>query len=317
MKRRLAGIMSRAPANIAPNRGRKSAYRPPACIFCGGPKPTLEHGLPEWTQKYVPATNPTASEWANSGLGARLGSTGEPVALPPQLPRYNYRIERQGDPAHLKFFGPCADCNNRWMSRIEVEAETVLAPILRDEPHTISTAAQAVLAKWVTLRSIVVEMGWPELAAFSPARRREFMERPGRFPTSRVYIGRSLDQKGKGFYGSTDPLYIPELQKRVSVGLYAVIHLGPLIGILLYIPEPICDAIPALPAESFSFPPAVAHLLREVSRAPDALPINWPLSYAIQHPRPFEDIRDLYKTLSDESRHQHFESLKAKPPTPP
>jgi hypothetical protein len=290
--------METPPHKPAPNRGHKGAERPDVCIFCEGADPSREHLFPEWTQKYVPAgADATHKESSNAAPAATVLGSGETVedAFPTHQ---EYTVVRHRDAAHVQFYGPCRDCNGGWMSRLEIEAEAVLAPILRDEPHVISVAAQAILAKWITLRSIVGETGWLDRTNFSPARRRQFMDRPERFATSRIFIGRSLRADSRDFQGSSEPEYVPELGRRSATPFYTTLHLGPLVAVLFYVPEPIREDLPNFPPELFFFDTAIAPFLRELMRPGDAVTIEWPLPHAIQHPHPFKEICDWYQFLA-------------------
>jgi hypothetical protein len=115
----------------------------------------------------------------------------------------------------------------------------------------------------------------------SPARREQFRLRPQRFETSRIFIGRSLQQSGKGIFASAERISVPELALDVPDASYTMLHLGPLVAVLIYAAEPIRSDIPPFPVEAFSFPPQLAHLLRLLLPAKDAVPILWDMQLAI------------------------------------
>jgi hypothetical protein len=284
--------MIRPIENTAPNRGKKGAARPNDCIFCGNGPPSLEHMLPGWTGKYLPAEEGKFVEWSGP-IPTRNVDTGEIVKLPP-VAHSDFQFERRYDVADLQLYGPCEDCNNGWMSRIEVEAEPVLAPILRDEPHTISVADQAILAKWATLRAIVSQLSYLDRAIYSPARCRQFMMQPGRFATSRIFIGRSSHRTGRNFFCS--PYLMQDaagIEPKVRVALYSVFQFGPLVIVVFYGAEPPNSTAPEV-VDIVPFPPPeFGHLLRELP-VTGAVPISWPLAHPI-HPQSLHAIRHWFR----------------------
>jgi hypothetical protein len=51
----------------------------------------------------------------------------------------------------------CKKCNETWMSTLEQEARPILEPLLRGESHKLTTDAQAMLTRWLTLKLMVLD----------------------------------------------------------------------------------------------------------------------------------------------------------------
>ncbi len=102
----------------------------PTCTFCGySGKLTGEHVLGDWLTKIGMDLDP-----APHGAGP-LNRIGRELGVRP--------------PFRQKVRDVCGDCNNGWMSRLEVVAQRVLTPFILGEPGAISPEDQDAVAAWV------------------------------------------------------------------------------------------------------------------------------------------------------------------------
>ena len=51
----------------------------------------------------------------------------------------------------------CATCNNGWMSRLETAVKPIILPLIQGHACTLDQEAQALLARWITVKAIVTE----------------------------------------------------------------------------------------------------------------------------------------------------------------
>ena len=297
--------MSNAPPNLPPSRGKHSAYRPPACIFCGTPgEVTLEHFLPVWTQEYLPL---------NEGCFVDFGNTSTLDVSTEENLIDNRSAERRFDFAHLQVPAPCKDCNTVWMSKIEDEAKPILVPIFQDQARVLSVADQAVLAKWLTLRMIVGEFLWPDRAAVSPARRAWFRVNQRPFEESLIFIGRYATNPPRRSYRSFSTIAMREDPPARHVGsAYATFHLGPLVATVLYVAEPTAEGHSLREViDKFRYGWAIAPFMPRIHAASGAL-MNWPPAQSIPKDYVFNVIRDAYKFGADAARDAAFKDYRTK-----
>lgn len=105
------------------------------CIFCGGSPVTLEHVWPKW-------------------LLGRFRTTG-----------FLHTLARTG-PRPVTFSKPsievtancvCGPCNSGWMSRLEVQGQPWLEPLLEGRHVTLDSVAQRTISAWATKTAMVFE----------------------------------------------------------------------------------------------------------------------------------------------------------------
>lgn len=100
------------------------------CVFCGSSGTlTGEHVLGDWLSKIGLDLDPVphGAGWLNRigrGLGVR--------------PPFGQKVR-----------DVCGDCNNGWMSRLEVIAQRVLTPLILGQSGRVDSADQGAIAAWV------------------------------------------------------------------------------------------------------------------------------------------------------------------------
>ncbi|MCD1643084.1 hypothetical protein [Aurantimonas coralicida] len=73
----------------------------------------------------------------------------------------------------------CEQCNNGWMSRLEVRARPILTPLILGEECVISTGDQVVIASWIAKTAMVGEYLYETGAAASTREEREILRLEG------------------------------------------------------------------------------------------------------------------------------------------
>ncbi|WP_404403778.1 hypothetical protein [Pelagibacterium halotolerans] len=112
------------------------------CIFCGTPHAlTREHVLPVWLQEYVGGDEP------GEFRGTRANFFGMPLD------------ERKASPNSHTLKVVCGECNNGWMSRLEVAFSAILPRLEMDiNPRRFSKTERATIAKWIVKTGIIAHL---------------------------------------------------------------------------------------------------------------------------------------------------------------
>jgi hypothetical protein len=109
-------------------------HRPPqfdVCPFCGAADATDEHVFPKWVSREL---NKHAPLQGNTDFGPR-------------------RINR------LEFVAPvCEKCNTRWLSVVENDVQTILAPLIRGYERTLTADQQTRLATWAVKTAFMLDL---------------------------------------------------------------------------------------------------------------------------------------------------------------
>jgi hypothetical protein len=116
---------------------------PTGCLFCGGSlsgeQRTREHIFPRWLLRRY--------EWGKDGIA--------PMHASPDFELISGRIHRLSDLVEGRI---CRDCNGGWMSRLEVEVQPILTPLI-DATRPLESndgAARLVLARWAAKSAYVL-----------------------------------------------------------------------------------------------------------------------------------------------------------------
>lgn len=83
----------------------------------------------------------------------------------------------------------CHPCNNGWMSQLQIRAKPWLLPLVLGQWSDLSVEAQAALAAWATMFTIIAEYVDPPMAGVSLAERREFMASKEALPGWKIWVG--------------------------------------------------------------------------------------------------------------------------------
>jgi hypothetical protein len=111
-------------------------HTPKHCIFCGSDKRrSREHIWSRWLHKHIPG--PRTQRHIRSGKSY------------------------QGDLTSVSLRVVCEKCNSGWMSAAEEAAKPILLPLIRGQPCVLSEKTQAVLARWIALKTMVLEYAQP------------------------------------------------------------------------------------------------------------------------------------------------------------
>ncbi|WP_394657626.1 hypothetical protein [uncultured Novosphingobium sp.] len=118
------------------------------CIFCDGKVSSGEHLLSEWVWKDL----------------HDLGSPGEHLIFSPRA-EAPYAVMRgklgRGEHSAKKLKCVCKPCNNEWMSRIEKTAAPVFRRIKEAPLCELSPDDRLQIARWATLKAMVLEFTGP------------------------------------------------------------------------------------------------------------------------------------------------------------
>lgn len=148
---------------------------PERCIFCGlafGPERprSKEHIWPKWMHSLLPEKQ-----------GAqRLFAETEPIGTRP----FGRVLHK-----HFKPQVVCEPCNNRWMSHLEIATKPILLPLMLGEAQHINSDAQATLATWACLKSMVAEFSDPATRATSAADLKRMYDEHLPPPQATLWIG--------------------------------------------------------------------------------------------------------------------------------
>ncbi len=152
------------------------------CAFCGKGKLTKEHLLAKWVRDVYSDTDVerSAIEFASD----------ESILWSYQ----GYTLDQ-----NVKAF--CAECNNGWMSCLEVRTASVMRPMIRAEqvPTTMDAAAQSIVAAWVSKTAFVLDRIHPEEHRIPNSYYRDFKTRQE--PSSDVLVmlgARHIAEDSKG-----------------------------------------------------------------------------------------------------------------------
>lgn len=115
----------------------------PSCAFCGFTgKLTGEHVFGDWISRIGLDLNPVAH-----GAGP-LNLIGRELGVRP--------------PFRQTVKDVCADCNNGWMSQLEVVAQRVLTPFILGKPGEIDEADAAAVAMWTQKTALTAMLVAPQ-----------------------------------------------------------------------------------------------------------------------------------------------------------
>ena len=120
------------------------------CIFCGGSPLTKEHIWSDWLDSILPRGSSYRSE-------ARETTVVDTVVqgLPVYRPIQKHERVREGAVHSTKTRTVCKRCNGGWMKDIVDRAKPVVERVIRLQAHVLSPDAQARLATWLALSTVM------------------------------------------------------------------------------------------------------------------------------------------------------------------
>jgi hypothetical protein len=110
------------------------------CVFCHGEPVNQEHALPRWLARLF------SDEIVDFERTLQLGNA-EPEVRP-----------WRGRPFSATVGGPCASCNNGWMSDLEVQAAPLLTPLIRNQDAQLDAGEQHVIATWAIKTMLMLRL---------------------------------------------------------------------------------------------------------------------------------------------------------------
>lgn len=116
-----------------------------ACVFCGEFRPmTKEHIWGDWIRSYVPG-------------GPKRHFMRDVEMVSRNVPESVSIIRRSGNALENFEKIVCADCNTRFMSRLQNNAKPYLIPLLEGQKTVIGRDAQTAIAAWATMVTMTAE----------------------------------------------------------------------------------------------------------------------------------------------------------------
>jgi hypothetical protein len=141
------------------------------CIFCGANANSKEHVWPAWLHNL---------------LGPQQAGARHNRELYTFSPREGHVVTgangRQGDIRTIRIRAVCAKCNNGWMNALEEEVRPALVPLVTAQKTVLTVNQLEVLARWLALKTIVVEHANPRTSLTPEEDRTALFER-GAIPT--------------------------------------------------------------------------------------------------------------------------------------
>jgi hypothetical protein len=187
------------------------------CIFCSGFGLSKEHVWPAWLQKVLPKNFQRREHQVGIGLRAFTQ-----VGFDESSERG--RLANVGDPLTQQLYVVCKRCNNGWMSELQTEAKQILISLIMGDWPILDKQAQATIASWVTMFTMVAEFAHPQTVAIPLSQREQFRETRVPLPDWRIWIapfdGRAWNKKfhhvGMGLFEFPEPDRVPPCNVQIT-----------------------------------------------------------------------------------------------------
>jgi hypothetical protein len=171
------------------------------CVFCGGIGDlTKSHIWPEWIAKILPQTATHHQQ-----------IVGEFATFVPKVAASSYwkRI-RPGHVGTRKPRNTCKKCNGDWMRRLEESAMLIMPPLLLGEQYLLNVFSQRLLASFLCLVCMRVELASRDLRAIPASDRNWLMNRFEASPHWKIWIARyegdpRMDQRHTTMHVASSP----------------------------------------------------------------------------------------------------------------
>jgi hypothetical protein len=145
-----------------------------------------EHTWPVWMHPFLPKFEFPIKDLAYIAL------------YPPTKTAVRKSRSRQGHVYSETFKVVCRRCNNGWMGDIEAAAKPVLIPLVCGQRTSLFKNARRTLAKWVTLKAMVIDSAHATDAVISESERDAFFRNRTIPATFRIWIFHHNCQKWYG-----------------------------------------------------------------------------------------------------------------------
>lgn len=156
--------------------------KPPGiCIFCGRTGLSKEHVWANWMRDHLPEFLKTATA---TNLRMQIGPDWRSLE---QI--YETSKVSTGAPRSRKLRVVCRKCNSGWMSELQVAARPYLEALIEGRWQRLSIQAQAAVARWACMFTIVYERTDPRTAAIDVLQRELFFKTGEMPPSWSVWIG--------------------------------------------------------------------------------------------------------------------------------
>ena len=161
------------------------------CIFCGLRPASRrgEHIFARWMRRYIDKGRiPVGVKHTKDRIQvfARPG-----IISTENRPTVGSGTSRKRHFMDTKIPVVCEDCNNGWMSRIQVNSIPLLAPLLAGDWPVLDESGQTQIATWMTMFSMVNEFSDPDFVRVPQSARDSFMRSPHTPPAKwSIWIGR-------------------------------------------------------------------------------------------------------------------------------
>lgn len=144
-------------------------------MFCQGQVSSREDIWPQWLTKRFPSSDASRMEAERGGHKLGIWQTKTSKLLPARC--------------------VCENCNNGWMSKLEVEMKPIVESILDEKLKAIDVSSQAVIAKWATKTAMALEALYPEREYFYSETERQDMRSVSSIPErTSIWIAKCVNQ---------------------------------------------------------------------------------------------------------------------------
>jgi hypothetical protein len=163
------GKQKKIPTHPAPGQKLKREPLPTKCIFCNKKNLlTKEDFWPTWLQKIAPSKHTSMTHLTRYGIL-------DPISNTMNWHNKRGRFDLPISPLSARLKVVCAECNNGWMSELQGKAKPFLLLLMEGRWTGITREAQAAIAAWATMFTMVCEFADMTTQAVTQSERDEFM----------------------------------------------------------------------------------------------------------------------------------------------
>lgn len=155
------------------------------CIFCNKTAGSKEHIWPTWMHELLPP---------QEAKHRRRAVSYNPFDGHSELGRG----ETPGALTSIRVRAVCSDCNNGWMNRLEAQARPFLTAIVTAQPIALDWPQMHIVAKWLAMKTIVIEHAPPFRPVTPIAYRFTFRERQEIPHYFRIYLANHTAERTIG-----------------------------------------------------------------------------------------------------------------------